>query len=249
MPPLHPLLLKLERALPLTPAERTALASVPIRVVEVEADEQVIRTGDRPSTSFMVLEGFLATSKLTPEGRRQIMTFHIPGDLPDLLSLHLEVLDSDIWTLSDCRLAYMEHADLWPLCQEFPRLTAYLWRITLVDASIFREWVLNVGQRPALPRIAHLLCEIMARMEVAGLAHDGSCPFPITQSVLAEATGLSIVHVNRTLQDLRAQGLLSVGRGRLTIHQRAALADLAGFHIEYLHLRTLAPGWASRTTT
>ena len=236
MPMSHPLLAKFSREADLSDAEQAALSRIPCTIERVMAGESVAWAGDRPSRCFLILEGLLSTSKAVPDGGVQIMAFHIPGDMPDLNSLHLDVLDSDVAAVTDCRLAFVAHQDLRELCAEHPRLAALLWRVTLVDAAIYREWVVNVGQRPAINRLAHLLCEMMARMEALGLAQDGSCHLGLTQQHLSEATGLSAVHLNRTLQDLRAMRLVSFGQGRLTVHDWDGLKGIADFRTDYLHL-------------
>ena len=150
--------------------------------------------------------------------------------------LHLEVRDSDTWALTDCSLVFVDHGDLDRFCDEQPRLAKFLWRSTLVDASVHREWTMNVGLREGLSRMAHLFCELMLRMETIGRARDGSCILQITQEDLAEATGMSNVHVNRMLQELRGRELISFGRGKLTIHDWDGLVELADFRTDYLHL-------------
>ncbi len=232
----HPLIAKLERSLVLSEAERAAIGAVPVTLETRRGGDGVVWVGDRPSRSFMILKGLLATSKSVADGGNQITCFHIPGDMPDLQSLHLDVMDSDIRALTDCQLAFMAHQDLRRLCDQHPRLAALLWRTTLVDAAMYREWVVNVGQRQAPSRIAHVFCELMLRMEAMGLARDKSCYLGLTQEDLGQATGLSLVHVNRTLQDLRAQGLISFGQGRLTIHDWNRLVELGDFRSDFLHL-------------
>jgi CRP-like cAMP-binding protein len=234
----HPLEQKFERTLGLTRAERAAVSAIPITLESHRAGEGVVWAGDRPSRSFLILSGLLATSKVAGNGNLQITCFHVPGDLPDLQSLHLGVLDSDIRALTDGQLAFMAHQDLRRLSEQHPRLASLLWRSTLVDAAIYREWVVNVAQRPAISRIAHVLCELMVRMDAAGLAQDGRCYLGLTQQHLSEATGLSAVHVNRTLQSLRAQGLITFGQGRLAIHDWDRLVAIADFRADYLHLPT-----------
>jgi CRP-like cAMP-binding protein len=234
-PGAHPLLAKIERSIVLTAPERAVLHDLPYMVEKVKVGDGPIWAGDRPTRSFLVLEGLLSTSKAIRDGELQITAFHIPGDMPDLQSLHLEVLDSDIGALTNCTLAFTSHSDLRRLCAEHPRLAAVLWRVTLVDASVTREWVVNVGQRQALSRLAHLFCELMTRMEAVGLVHDGGCYLGLTQTDLREATGLSSVHIHRTLQELRERSLLTFGQGRLTILDWAALARLGDFRTDYLH--------------
>jgi CRP-like cAMP-binding protein len=235
---LHPLIAKFEYFVALSDAERAAVAAVPVTLETRRGGEGVVWVGDRPSRSFIVLKGLLGTSKSVADGGNQITCLHIPGDMPDLQSLHLEVLDSDVRALTDCQLAFMAHQDLRRLCDHFPRLAALLWRTTLVDAAIYREWVVNVGQRQAPGRIAHVFCELMLRMEAVGLAKEKSCYLGLTQEDLGQATGLSLVHVNRTLQDLRGQGLITFGQGRLTIHDWDRLVQVGDFRSDFLHLPT-----------
>ncbi len=236
MSQVHPLIPKFERALALTEAERVALIILPIRLETVKSDQAILREGSRPTRACFLTEGLACNSKIGPNGRRQILAFHIPGDTPDLTSLHLEVRDSDTWALTDCTLAFIDHSDVDELCDEQPRIARFLWRLTLVDTSVHREWTMNVGLREAIVRMAHLFCEIMTRMEFIDRAQGGQCAFPVTQEDLAEATGLSPVHVNRVLQDLRRQKLLSFAKGKLTIHDRAGLEELGDFRADYLHL-------------
>lgn len=235
MPPTHPLLAKLQRLADLTAAEQAALSALPYSVEETLPGDGIAWGGDRPSRSFLILEGVLNTSKVVENGNVQITAFHLPGDMPDLNSLHLEVLDCDIGAVTESRLAFFSHEDLRRLCAGHPRVAALLWRTTLVDAAIYREWVVNLGQRSAIERLAHLFCELAARMEASGLVQDGSCRLGLTQQHLSEATGLSPVHVNRTLQELRAMGLVSFGQGRLTVHDWDGLRAKAGFQTDYLH--------------
>ena len=232
----HPLFTKLARVLVLSEVEAAAVRAIPVQSVTFKADEVISREGDRPSRSFLLAEGLTCVSKVVVGGKRQIMAFHIAGDGPDLHSLHLKVLDSDIWAITDGRLAYMAHKDLRALNREHPRLGEELWRTTLVEGSINREWMVNVGQREALSRMAHLFCETMLRMEEAGLGQNGTCPFPVTQADLSEMASMSNVHVNRTLQSLREQNLISFGRGTLTIHDWDRLVALGDFRSDYLHL-------------
>ena len=232
----HPLMAKLEREIVLTEADRLSVNEVPFYLEDLKAGEGPSWAGDRPLRSFIVLKGLLSTSKALPEGRVQITAFHIAGDMPDLQALHLDVLDSDIGALTNCTLAFMAHQHLRPFCERHPRLAAALWRGTLVEGAISREWVVNVGQRPALSRVAHLFCEMMARMEAAGLAEQGRCRLPLTQETLSEATGLSVVHLNRTLQELQQRELITFSQYRLTIPDWDALVDVADFRADYLHL-------------
>ena len=140
---------------------------------------------------------------MTAEGKRQILSFHISGDIPDLQSLHLSVMDHSLGTLIPCKLAFIQHDDLRSLMRNHPRLGDLFWRDTLIDAAVFRQWVVNVGRRQALARMAHLLCELLVRLRAVELVEDHAFDLPVTQAELADALGISNVHVNRVLQDLR----------------------------------------------
>ena len=233
----NPLIRKLESIYGLSDDEKIALVSLPMQVTNLRADQDIVREGDRPTRSCLVLAGFTCMYKLTGEGKRQIMGFNIPGDIPDLQSLHLTVLDTSLGTITPCKVGFIQHEVLHELCQRYPRIASAFWRETLIDASIFREWVMNVGRREAINQIAHLMCELVVRMKAVGLADDHSCDFPITQTELGDATGNSTVHVNRTLQALRGDGLIELHHSRLTILDWARLKEVAQFDPAYLHLR------------
>jgi CRP-like cAMP-binding protein len=185
----------------------------------------------------VLLSGFTCTYKMTGNGKRQIMGFGIPGDIPDLQSLHLDVLDNSLGTLTQCRVGFIPHETLRDLCNRFPRITAAFWRETLIDAAIFREWVMNVGQREAYQRMAHLFCELMVRLRAVGLAEDHACDLPITQGELADAIGVSTVHVNRVLQEMRSHGIIELRGDRLNIPDWETLKRVGDFDPTYLHLK------------
>jgi CRP-like cAMP-binding protein len=223
----------------LSDEDKDAIRALPIEEADVGARQDLARTHEKPSRSILIASGLAATYKDTLDGKRQIHAFHQEGDMPDLHSLHLTTLDITLSTLTPCKIGFMRHDHLRALCEKHPRITAGLWRSTLIDASIHREWITNLGQRQAPARMAHLFCEVIVRMEVAGLAETGharACRFPVTQTVLAEALGMSIVHVNRTLQELRDANLLSFDNGRLEIFDWRKLVRVAGFDATYLHL-------------
>jgi CRP-like cAMP-binding protein len=228
---------KLESIFPLSDEERNALASLPMQVVTFRSDQDIVRIGDRPTQSCMVLQGFTCVYKLTAEGKRQIVAFHVPGDMPDLQSLHLKVLDNSVATVSPCTLGFIPHEALQGICNRHPRITAALWRETLVDASIFREWMTGIGRREAYNRMAHLLCEFLVRLTAVGLAEDGTFDLPITQTELADAIGASTVHVNRVLQELRADGLIRSKGTQVSILDWEGLKAAGDFDPLYLHLR------------
>lgn len=227
---------KLESNITLTAEEKQALQELPVQTVDVKSNQDIVKIGDQPSHCCLVLEGFSCVYKLTLEGKRQIMALHIPGDMPDLQSLHLKVVDINIASISPCKLGYIQHQDMQLLCERHPRLTAAFWRETLVDASIFREWLLNVGQREGYSRIAHLICELMLRLQAVGLAEEKTFNMPITQTELADATGMTPVHVNRVLQALRANGLIISDKKLITIPDWQKIQEAGDFDSLYLHL-------------
>jgi CRP-like cAMP-binding protein len=228
---------KLESIFPLSDEERRVLSDLPVQVTTFKPDRDIVRIGDRPSQSCLILEGFTCVYKLTAEGKRQIVALHVPGDIPDLQSLHLKVMDNSVATVSPCMLGFIPHEALHDLCNRHPRITAALWRETLVDASIFREWMTGIGRREAYNRAAHLLCELKVRLEAVGLVEGGTFDLPITQNEFADAIGASTVHVNRVLQELRADGLIRSKGTQVSILDWEGLKAAGGFDPLYLHLR------------
>jgi CRP-like cAMP-binding protein len=229
------LVLKLKKNNRLDQDDVLAIEQVPIKTECIAAHHYLVREGDRPSESCLIMEGFAFRSKLTPDGNRQIFSIDVPGDIPDLQSLHLHVMDHDLTTLSNCTVGFIPHDALRELIRQRPNVSAALWRETLIDAAIFREWIVNVGCRPALPRMAHLLAEIHARLEMIGQTANGSFELPITQVELADCLGLSIVHVNRTLQQLRHEGLVATERKNYHLLEKERLEELGQFDPVYLH--------------
>ena len=234
----NPLIRKLESIFVLTDDERQVLETLPMQVVAIKENQDLVRAGDRPSRSCLVLSGFACTYKMTVQGKRQIVSFNLPGDIPDLQSLHLRVLDNGISTISPCRIGFIPHEVLRDICERYPRIASAFWRETLIDASIFREWVMNVGQREAYTRMAHVLCELLTRLRAVGLTQDHSCNLPITQSEFADALGVTTVHVNRVLQQMRADGLIETKGTQLEIPDWDRLKQVGEFDPTYLHLES-----------
>jgi CRP-like cAMP-binding protein len=231
-----PLIRKLESIFTLNDEERQALSDLPMQVLTLKENQDVVREGDRPSRSCLILSGFVCVYKITGEGKRQIVTFNIPGDIPDLQSLHLKVLDTSMGTITPCRVGFIPHDALHDICIRHPRIMGAFWRETLIDSAIFREWMTSMGRREAYGRIAHLLCEMLVRMRAVGLAEDLACNLPITQAEFGDALGLSTVHVNRILQELRANELIELKGDRLNILDWDRLKQEGGFDPTYLHL-------------
>jgi CRP-like cAMP-binding protein len=216
------------------------MLSMPMQIEIIRADQDIVREGDRPTRCCLLLEGYAATYKMTPSGKRQIVAFHIGGDIPDLQSAQLEVLDTSLGTLTRAKVAFIRHEAINDACERHFRLARALWRQTLIDAAIFREWVVNVGRREALNALAHVMCEFVLRMRSMGLADGSDCELPMTQAELGDALGISTVHVNRTLQELRAAGLIRLQGARLTVLDWEGLKAVGEFDPTYLHLSKAA---------
>jgi CRP-like cAMP-binding protein len=237
---IHPhtaaLIRKLESIAPLAPDEKAALLRLPLRPKSVAADQDIVSEGDTPSECCLIVEGFACRYNMTAEGKRQILSFHISGDIPDLQSLHLSVMDHSLGTLIPCKLAFIQHDDLRSLMRNHPRLGDLFWRDTLIDAAVFRQWVVNVGRRQAPARMAHVLCELLVRLRAVELVEDHVFELPLTQGELADALGVSNVHVNRVLQELRGTGLISQHGKTLKVLDWEGLQRAGEFDPTYLHL-------------
>jgi CRP-like cAMP-binding protein len=232
----NPLIRELESVFTLTDDERQALLGLPMQLAVIKDNQDIVREGDQPSRSCLILSGFACVYKMTAHGKRQIVSFTIAGDIPDLQSLHLKVLDNSVGTLTQCRVGFITHEDLHDICTRYPRLAAAFWRETLIDAAIFREWVMNVGRREAYQRMAHVLCELVVRLRAVDLVEDHVCDLPITQGEFADAMGITNVHVNRVLQQMRTEGLIETQGSRLRIPDWAKLKEVGEFDPTYLHL-------------
>ena len=232
----NPLLRKLSNFAALSDEECTAVADSCRDVREVGAREDVISQGDRTGGVKLLLEGFACRYKTLEDGRRQIVAYFVPGDLCDLRVFILKRMDHSIGAIAPSQVATIAPDNVLKLMHTYPALTRALWWSTLVEEAIAREWIVNVGQRNALERTAHLFCELLYRFRAVGLNQGLSCTLPLTQVELAETLGLSAVHVNRTLQELRRQKLITLDDGRLTIQNLRILEELSFFNADYLHL-------------
>jgi len=232
----NPLLRKLANFTKLSEEESNIVEASTLDAREFAAGEDVISQGDRTGGVKLLLEGFACRYKVLEDGRRQIVAYFVPGDLCDLRVFILKRMDHSIGAIAPSRIATIAPDDVLKLMHGFPALTRALWWSTLVEEAITREWIVNVGQRNALERMAHLFCELLYRFRAVGLNQGLSCTLPLTQVELAETLGLSSVHVNRTLQELRRQKLITLDGGTLTIQNLQALEELSFFNPEYLHL-------------
>lgn len=228
--------LHLEAFAKLSPAELDLLDQATRNVREVPPRRDLIREGEKPRSVNVMLDGWACRYRQLPDGRRQVVSFFIPGDLCDTNVFILKEMDHSIGAITRVRCAEIQPQEFEALVARSPRFAQALWWHELVTAAIQREWTTNVGQRSAYERIAHLFCETFARLEVVGLTQGNGCDWPLTQNDLADATGLTPVHVNRTLQELRRAGLVQLHGRRLVITDLEALKSVAMFNPHYLHV-------------
>ena len=228
----------LERIGSLSDQERSLLEGASFAVQHMGGNRDLVREGDRPSHCSLLLDGFACRYKTLENGQRQIVAFHVPTEFCDLTSLILGTLDYSVATLTPAKVVSIPHATILGWITQLPSLGDLLWQATLVDASVAREWVVNAGRRTAYQRTAHLLCELSLQMRSAGQANERTCRLPLTQVVLADALGLTPVHVNRTLRWLRGEDLIEFSGGVLTVLDWPGLKRAGGFAPAYLHHRT-----------
>jgi len=229
-------LLKLRARDIVSPEEEQAIRDSIGEVRSLSADEIIVHAGRLMTFSVMLLDGLMCRYKDLSDGQRQITELHVAGDFADLHSFTLKRLDHSVMTLTPCRVALVPHEKLEQITERYPHLTRLYWFTTNMDAAIHREWEVSLGRRTALSRIATLFCEIKIRLEIVGLTDGLSYDFDLTQTDLAECVGLTPIHVNRTLKELRERGLVQFKSGRVTIHDWDGLARVAEFDPAYLYL-------------
>lgn len=230
----HPLIRKLQSFAPLSLEDKEAILSASRNIREIKPDRDIISENDRPSHVHLMLDGWAARYKIVPEGARQITAYLIPGDFCDLHVGILKHMDHGIVALTPATVAYISHENIHALTER-PELTRALWWATLVDESVLRTWIVNLGRRDAFEAVAHLICELHVRMKNVGLVDDGAFHLPVTQEELADSLGLTPVHINRTLQRLRSEGLIELRGRTLTILDADKLRQVSGFDGSYLH--------------
>jgi CRP-like cAMP-binding protein len=241
----HPLIRNLSNHAALSDEERNAIVQATGKVSDFRSGDDIVSRGDLTGGVRLMLDGFACRYKILEDGRRQILGYLVPGDLCDLHVFLLKRMDHSVAAMTRSRVAIISQANILAFTDRYPNLTRALWWSTLREEAVTREWVVNLGQRTAHERMAHLFCEMYHRLNAVGAVNDNSCVLPLTQTALGDTLGLSTVHINRTLQDLRAHGLISFKAGVLTIHDLPGL-ELAGFFSpDYLHLGN---GKAVRTT-
>lgn len=216
--------------------EEAAIRDAIGEVRDVRRDTRVITRGEELRDSTLLLSGWLARVKQMEDGQRQISELHVPGDFADLHSLTLKRLDHDIFALTPCRLALVPHEKLRQITERFPHLARVYWFSTNLDAAIYREWTVSLGRRTALQRLAHLFCELTVRLRIVDMAPHDRFDFPLTQQEIGECLGLTSVHVNRMLQELRKRQLIEVEARFARVLDFDALAALGQFDAGYLYL-------------
>lgn len=230
------LIRKLESIATLSDEERWAIQHLPVRTHNLDARQDVVRDGDQPTHCCLIVDGWTCRYKQLNGGRRQILCFHIPGDILDLQSLHVPTMDHSLATLTKAVVAFIPHESLRELMACFPSIAAAFWRDTLIDAGIFREWLISMGRRSAFEHVAHLFCELYLKLQAVGLATNFQCKLPITQADLADALGLTPVHVNRVLQEMRGRNLITLRGQMLVIQAWDELLRVSEFDPTYLQL-------------
>jgi len=230
-----PVIAKLRRLSPIDDEDAAAVRALPFQVEKARTGSYLVREGEEINSCCLLLTGYACRSKLTREGRRQIVSFHLPGDVLDLQHLLLARADHNVQTITDATFVRVPVGAMRDVALGRRNVGAALWRDTLVDASIVREWVLNVGQRDGRARVAHLLCEFAVRRSAAGLGDPDRFQLPMTQEQIADATGMTPIHVNRMLAVLGAEGVISRNRRDVMITDWARIRRIADFDSAYLH--------------
>ena len=231
-----PLVTKLSHFLPLSDEDVRVLDALCINEERFEADQTSCVQGDVPRTAFVLTHGMAFRYRLMPDGKRQILTFMIPGDIFGLHAFLLRAMDHSIATLVATRIAPISRATVFDLFDNHPRIGAALWWSALQQNAINRERIVALGRRSARGRVAYLLCELVWRQRAVGLAEDHAIRLPLTQVELADTLGLTSVHINRILQGFRRDNLIALARHRLTLLDVERLQKIAGFNQDYLHL-------------
>lgn len=230
------LVTKLSRYIELDDREIAALDHLARNPHSNKAGTDLILEGTNPRNVFLLLEGWGCRYSILRNGNRQIFGYLLPGDLCDVHVFMLDKMDHSIGLLSDAKVVQIPADEMLDLLNRYPRIERALWIATLVAESTLRQWVVNVGQRNAFERVGHLFCELWVRMQAVDQVDHNKFDLPLTQTELADTLGLTSVHINRTLQRLREQGLIALGKGRLTILEPEKLVEISGFDGSYLRL-------------
>lgn len=233
---IEPLLLNLRSHDVLTEDEVKDLSTVIVKERRFAAGEDIVSEGTRPTYSTLLLDGFSGRYKVMSDGTRQITALHVPGDFVDLHAFLLKQMDHGIVAMSPCHVAFADHGQLRRITEKAPHLTRLLWLGTLVDGAIHREWIVAMGRRSKKAHLAHLICELFVRLQVVQRTNGNSFQFPLTQVEMADVLGLSLVHLNKTLQTLRKEGAFTWENRTITISDWERLQEIAEFDPTYLSL-------------
>jgi CRP-like cAMP-binding protein len=240
--PLELLVRNLQLRSHLPKKDRDAVLGLPFTLRTLEPATYTVREADPPEFCTVLVSGFAYRQKLTGDGARQILAIHIPGDALDFQNLFLDVSDHSIQMLTRGEVAFVPRSAMQDLARSRAAVGHAILVKILVEASIFREWVLNVGRRNSRSRLAHVLCELGVRLEAEGLADEYGYELPMTQEQLADALGLTPVHVNRTLKTLEAEGLIQRTKRNISFPDWNRLRTIADFNQRYLHLEPQLSG-------
>jgi CRP-like cAMP-binding protein len=242
---LEPMARTLSYRIKLSADDRAAILQLPHHVRTIQRGHFVVREREKTTHSCLMLSGVCARSKIVGTGHRQIVAVHMKGDMVDLQNSLLEVADHSVEALTTSKVAMIPRDEIVSLAEERPQVGRALWLDTLVEGSISREWVANIGRRDARTRIAHVLCEFAVRLRLAGLVDGDAYELPMTQEQLADATGLTAVHVNRTIRALEAERLIERPHPRAIQYKDwRMMAEVGDFDSNYLHLHHLEPAVA-----
>ena len=231
------LIAKLDHLYPLSSDEEAVLQEAFSGTARIAQDQDIVQEGDHPTQCSLLMEGFVFRYKLLPDGKRQILAFHFPGDIFDTQSYLLDTMDHSVAALTDARIGIISHDAMREITERFPRITRALWKETLAEGAIFRQWLTSAGRRSAYHRLCHLVCEIYVRERSVDMGRKFEVPWPFTQAELGDALGLTHIHINRTLQALRRDGLIRLEAGLLTVLDWNGLVDAGQFDPAYLQLR------------
>ncbi|MCO5065063.1 MAG: Crp/Fnr family transcriptional regulator [Rhizobiaceae bacterium] len=220
----------------LSESERQILEGLPHRRHSFHRNEEMVEAHTKPKESCIVIKGLAARAVYLKNGSRQLTAVHVPGDFVDLHALLLRFMDHSVVALGECEVAFVPHEQLIRITEEQPHLSRLFWMSTVIDAAIHRSWLTCIGRKSPEQHIANLFCELYLRLEVVGQCQDMTFEFPVTQAEMADMLGLSVVHVNRTIQQLRGKGFVNWDGAKVTIKDFARLAQFSEFDPTYLSL-------------
>ena len=228
---------KLGKLAPLDGLAIAALTSVTASAQRFDARYDLIREGDQPGPLIVILDGWACRNKILPNGARQMLAFLMPGDCCDLHIDLLAEMDHGIQTITPCVVAKIERDAIEKILDEHPDVMKAMYLVQLIDQGTLRAWITSIGRRSSIERVAHLMCELYLRAKNIGLGVDQHLALPLSQIVLADALGMTTVHINRVLKQLRIAGAMTINRGSLNIVDPQILVQIAGFDENYLHRR------------